>query len=65
MELQVFNSTEFGSVRTATVNGEVMFVGKDVADISVSIQQRMVCLCIRTIYFDFVKRKRLSRGKHF
>ena len=27
MELQVFNSTEFGSVRTATVNGEVMFVG--------------------------------------
>ena len=33
MELQIFNSTEFGSVRTATVNGEVMFVGKDVADI--------------------------------
>lgn len=33
MELQVFNNTEFGSVRTATVNGEVMFVGKDVADI--------------------------------
>ena len=33
MELQVFNSTEFGSVRTAIVNGEVMFVGKDVADI--------------------------------
>ena len=33
MELRVFNSTEFGSVRTATVNGEVMFVGKDVADI--------------------------------
>ena len=33
MELQVFNSTEFGSVRTATVNGEVMFVGKDVTDI--------------------------------
>ena len=33
MELQVFNSTEFGSVRTATVNGEAMFVGKDVADI--------------------------------
>lgn len=33
MELQVFNSTEFGSVRTVTVNGEVMFVGKDVADI--------------------------------
>ena len=32
MELQVFNSTEFGSVRTTTVNGEVLFVGKDVAD---------------------------------
>lgn len=32
MELQVFNSTEFGSVRTAVVDGEVMFVGKDVAD---------------------------------
>jgi anti-repressor protein len=33
MELQVFNSTEFGSVRTTMVNGEVMFVGKDVANI--------------------------------
>lgn len=33
MELQVFNSAEFGSVRTVTVNGEIMFVGKDVADI--------------------------------
>ena len=33
MELQVFSSAEFGSVRTTTVNGEVMFVGKDVADI--------------------------------
>ena len=33
MELQVFNCIEFGSVRTATVNGEVMFVGKDVAEI--------------------------------
>ncbi|CAM3444984.1 phage antirepressor [Pseudostreptobacillus hongkongensis] len=31
MELQIFNSTDFGSVRTATVNGEIMFVGKDVA----------------------------------
>ena len=34
MELQVFNSTEFGSVRTTTVSGEVMFVGKDVAGIA-------------------------------
>lgn len=33
MELQVFNSTEFGSVKTAIVNDVVMFVGKDVADI--------------------------------
>lgn len=33
MELQVFNNTEFGYVRTTTVNDEVMFVGKDVADI--------------------------------
>lgn len=33
MEFQVFNSAEFGSVRITTVNGEVMFVGKDVAGI--------------------------------
>lgn len=33
MELQVFNSTELGSVRTTIINGEIMFVGKDVADI--------------------------------
>lgn len=33
MELQVFNNAEFGSVRTAMVNGEVMFVVKDVAAI--------------------------------
>lgn len=33
MEIQVFNSTEFGPVRTATVNGEVMFVAKDIATI--------------------------------
>ncbi len=33
MELQVFNSTEFGSVRTATVNGEIMFFEKDIATI--------------------------------
>lgn len=32
-DIRVFNSTEFGTVRTATVNGEAMFVGKDVADI--------------------------------
>lgn len=33
MELQIFNSAELGSVRTTIVNGEIMFVGKDVADI--------------------------------
>ena len=33
MELQVFNNAEFGSVRTTTVNGGVMFVAKDVANI--------------------------------
>ena len=33
MELQVFNNTEFGSVRTININGEPMFVGKDVAEI--------------------------------
>ncbi len=33
MELQIFNNAEFGSVRTAMVNGDVMFVGKDVAGI--------------------------------
>ena len=32
MELQIFNNSQFGSVRTAVVDGEVMFVGKDVAD---------------------------------
>lgn len=32
-ELQVFNNVEFGSVRTVMMNGEVMFVGKDVATI--------------------------------
>lgn len=33
MKLQTFNSAEFGSVRTATINGEPYFVGKDVAEI--------------------------------
>lgn len=32
-ELQVFQNAEFGSVRTATINGEPYFVGKDVATI--------------------------------
>lgn len=32
-ELQVFKNAEFGSVRTTIINGEVFFVGKDVADI--------------------------------
>ena len=29
--VSVFESVEFGSVRTVTVDGEVMFVGSDVA----------------------------------
>ena len=33
MELQVFNNADVGCIRTTIVNGEVMFVGKDVADI--------------------------------
>jgi prophage antirepressor-like protein len=33
MELQIFNSTEFGSVRTVLVNNTPYFVGKDVAEI--------------------------------
>ena len=32
-ELQVFQNAEFGSVRTTTVNGDVMFVAKDIATI--------------------------------
>ena len=32
-EIRTFENTEFGFVRTIIVNGEVMFVGKDVADI--------------------------------
>ena len=32
-ELKVFENAEFGSVITTTVNGEIMFVGKDVAEI--------------------------------
>lgn len=31
-ELTVFNSNEFGAIRTKTINGEPWFVGKDVAD---------------------------------
>lgn len=32
-ELQIFNSEEFGQVRTITIDNEPYFVGKDVADI--------------------------------
>ena len=31
--IEVFKNDEFGSIRTMTVDGEPMFVGKDVADI--------------------------------
>ena len=40
-ELKVFENAEFGSVRTTTVNGEIMFVGKDVAEI-LGYQQSVV-----------------------
>lgn len=30
-ELKIFNSSEFGQVRTITIDGEPWFVGKDVA----------------------------------
>ena len=30
-ELQIFNSEEFGAVRTVTIENEPWFVGKDVA----------------------------------
>ena len=33
MEIQVFSNADFGEVRTTVVDGEVMFVGKDVAEI--------------------------------
>lgn len=33
MELQIFQNAEFGSVRTADINGVPCFVGKDVAEI--------------------------------
>lgn len=32
-ELQIFNSTEFGEVRTIVIDNEVWFVGKDVASV--------------------------------
>lgn len=31
-ELQIFNSEEFGEIRTVTIDGEPWFVGKDVAE---------------------------------
>ena len=32
-EVKIFNSKEFGDIRTVTINGEPWFVGKDVAEI--------------------------------
>ncbi len=31
-ELTIFNSEEFGQIKTVTINGEPYFVGKDVAE---------------------------------
>ena len=33
MEITIFKNSEFGSVRTITINNEPYFVGKDVAEI--------------------------------
>ena len=33
MEMQIFKNAEFGSIRTAAINGEPFFVGKDVAEV--------------------------------
>lgn len=30
-QIQIFNNTEFGEIRTMEINGEPWFVGKDVA----------------------------------
>ena len=30
-QIQVFNNSEFGNIRTLEINGETYFVGKDVA----------------------------------
>lgn len=32
-ELQIFNNEEFGSIRTTEINGDVYFVGKDIAEV--------------------------------
>ena len=48
-ELKVFENAEFGSVRTTTVNGEIMFVGKDVAEILGYINPRDA-LAKRVVY---------------
>lgn len=32
-ELQIFNSEEFGEIRTVTIDGEAWFIGRDVAEI--------------------------------
>lgn len=41
-EIQVFSNAELGEVRTTVLDGEVMFVGKDVAEIlGYSTIQRM------------------------
>lgn len=32
-DLQIFSNEEFGNIRTVTINNEIWFVGKDVAEI--------------------------------
>ena len=43
-EMQIFNSEEFGDIRTVTINGEPWFVGKDVA---LECKQGGFCSCRR------------------
>ena len=31
-DLQIFSSSEFGNIRTVTIDGEPWFVGKDIAE---------------------------------
>ena len=32
-EVKVFSNAEFGEIRTVEINGEIWFVGKDVAEV--------------------------------
>lgn len=46
-ELQIFNSEEFGDIRTVTIENEPWFVGKDVAEALGYARTRRLILEIR------------------